>query len=41
VVLIGAQADAEITAAEWAARTGTLAYEILSRLGTRIPRFVA
>ena len=41
VVLIGAQGDAEITAAEWGERTGTLAYEILSRIGTRIPRYVA
>ena len=40
VVLIGAQGDEEITASEWAERTGTLAYEILSRLGTRIPRRV-
>jgi alanine racemase len=41
VVLIGPQGAAVITAAEWAERTGTLAYEILSRLGTRIPRHVA
>jgi len=41
VVLIGPQGDAVITAAEWAERSGTLAYEILSRLGTRIPRHVA
>jgi alanine racemase len=41
VVLIGAQGDEEITASEWGERTGTVAYEILSRLGTRIPRRVA
>jgi alanine racemase len=41
VVLIGSQGDAVITAAEWAERTGTLSYEILARLGTRIPRTVA
>ena len=41
VVLIGAQGDEEITASEWAERTGTIAYEILSRLGTRIPRRIA
>jgi alanine racemase len=41
VVLIGAQGNEEITASEWAERTGTIAYEILSRLGTRIPRRVA
>jgi alanine racemase len=41
VVLIGAQGDEEITASEWAERTGTIAYEILSRLGTRIPRRLA
>ena len=41
VVLIGAQGDEEITASEWAERTGTLAYEILTGLGTRIPRRIA
>jgi alanine racemase len=41
VVLIGAQGDEEITASEWAERTGTIAWEILSRLGTRIPRRIA
>ena len=35
------QGDEEITASEWAERTGTIAYEILCRLGTRIPRRVA
>jgi alanine racemase len=40
VVLIGAQGDDRITAAEWGARTGTLSYEILTRMGSRIPRQV-
>jgi alanine racemase len=40
VVLIGTQGDEAITASEWAERTGTINYEILSRLGTRIPRRV-
>ncbi len=38
VVLIGRQGGAEITAAEWAERTGTLPNEILCRIGPRIPR---
>lgn len=38
VVLIGAQGAEEIAAWEWAERTGTIAYEILTRLGPRIPR---
>jgi len=41
VVLIGVQGAAVISAAEWGERTGTLSYEILSRLGTRVPRYVA
>ena len=38
VVLIGRQGAEEITTWEWAVRTGTIAYEILTRLGPRIPR---
>ena len=41
VVLIGAQGDEEITATEWAERTGTIAYEILTGLSARIPRRIA
>ena len=41
VVLIGAQGDEEITASEWAERTGTIAYEILTGLSARIPRRIA
>jgi alanine racemase len=38
VVLLGRQGDAEITAWEWAEATGTIAYEVLARLGPRLPR---
>ena len=38
VVLIGRQGDEEITAWEWAKKCDTIAYEVLSRLGSRIPR---
>ena len=38
VVLIGRQGAAEVTAEEWAERTGTVAYEILTRIGPRVPR---
>jgi alanine racemase len=38
VVLIGRQGDVEITAWEWAEKSGTIAYEVLARLGVRIPR---
>lgn len=38
VVLLGKQGDEEITAAEWADVTGTIAYEVLARLGPRVPR---
>jgi alanine racemase len=38
VVLIGRQGDEEITAEEWAERTGTIAYEVLCRIGPRRPR---
>jgi alanine racemase len=38
VVLIGRQGDQEITAAEWAARLGTISYEVLSGIGPRVPR---
>ncbi len=38
VVLIGRQGDREITATEVAGRLGTIAYEILTDLGPRLPR---
>ena len=38
VVLIGRQGGGEVTAEEWAERTGTVAYEILTRIGPRVPR---
>ncbi len=38
VVLLGAQRDDEITAGEWAEHLGTIAYEIVTGIGTRVPR---
>ena len=38
VVLIGRQGDAEVTAWEWASRTGTIPYEILCGISQRVPR---
>jgi len=38
VVLLGRQGDEEITASEWAGRLGTIAYEIVSGIGPRVPR---
>ncbi len=38
VVLLGRQGTAEVTADEWAAATGTINYEIVSRIGPRLPR---
>jgi alanine racemase len=38
VVLLGAQGDDEITAAEWADRLDTIPYEVVTRLGVRLPR---
>ena len=38
VVLLGRQGDEEIGAWEWADRVGTIAYEVLSRIGPRVPR---
>jgi alanine racemase len=38
VVLLGKQGDASITAAEWAARLGTIPYEIVCGIGPRVPR---
>jgi alanine racemase len=38
VVLIGEQGDECITAAEWAERLGTIAYEIVCAMSLRVPR---
>jgi alanine racemase len=38
VVLIGAWGDEEVTANEWAERLGTIGYEVVTRLGPRLPR---
>lgn len=38
VVLFGREADDEPTAEDWAAATGTISYEIVTRLGARVPR---
>ncbi|MCU1430270.1 MAG: alanine racemase [Actinomycetia bacterium] len=38
VVLLGRQGDEQITAAEWAERLGTIAYEIVCGIGPRVPR---
>jgi alanine racemase len=38
VVLIGEQGGEEITAWEWAEELGTISYEVLARIGPRVPR---
>lgn len=38
VVLLGRQGDDEVTAEEWAQRLGTIAYEIVTGIGPRVPR---
>jgi alanine racemase len=38
VVLIGSQGEETITAAEWAARLDTIAYEVVCGIGPRVPR---
>jgi alanine racemase len=38
VVLIGRQGDAEVTATEWAEHLGTIAYEVITGIGARVPR---
>lgn len=37
-VLIGEQGQERITASEWAARLGTIVYEVVTRIGPRVPR---
>jgi alanine racemase len=38
VVLLGSQGEERITATDWPRRTASISYEILSRLGPRVPR---
>jgi alanine racemase len=38
VVLLGAQGDERIEAQEWAERLGTIAYEVVTGIGPRVPR---
>jgi alanine racemase len=38
VVLLGRQGNEEITADEWAERTETISWEIVTRMGERLPR---
>ncbi len=38
VVLLGRQGDEEIDAWEWAERVGTIAYDVLTGIGPRVPR---
>jgi alanine racemase len=38
VVLLGTQGDETVDAAEWAAWMGTIPYEVVARLGPRLPR---
>ena len=38
VVLLGRQGDEHVTATEWAERLGTIAYEIVTGIGPRVPR---
>ena len=38
VVLFGSGADGEPTAQDWADATGTISYEIVTRVGPRVPR---
>jgi alanine racemase len=40
VVFIGSQGSEKVTAAEWAARLGTIPYEIVCNIGPRVPRRV-
>lgn len=40
VVVFGREADGEPTAQDWAAATGTINYEIVTRIGSRLPRVV-
>ena len=37
-MLLGAQGDQRITPDEWAARLGTVSYEVVCAIGTRVER---
>jgi alanine racemase len=39
VTLFGTGEAQEPTAQDWAEATGTISYEIVSRIGSRVPRF--
>ncbi|GAA1797296.1 MAG: alanine racemase [Actinobacteria bacterium] len=39
VVLVGSAAAGEPTAEDWAVATGTISYEIVTRMSTRLPRY--
>jgi alanine racemase len=38
VIVFGRGADGEPTAEDWARATGTISYEIVTRIGARVPR---
>jgi alanine racemase len=38
VVLLGQQGDETVSAAEWAAKLGTIPYEVCCGIGDRVPR---
>jgi alanine racemase len=38
VVLLGTQGDEVVTAEQWAEALGTIGYEIVTRISTRVPR---
>jgi alanine racemase len=38
VVMFGAGGEGEPTAEEWAGQLGTIGYEIVTRIGPRVPR---
>ena len=40
VVLLGRQGGESVSAEEWAARAGTISWEILCGVGARVPRAV-
>jgi alanine racemase len=40
VVLLGSQGQASVTAQDWADRTGTITYEVLCGISSRVPRCV-
>jgi alanine racemase len=38
VVLIGEQGGEQVTAEDWAKALDTISYEVVTRIGTRVPR---